>query len=261
MSFPTSVQGSAGFDKAHTSAKKHRIGTKMVFPDGRVFWYHKSAEAITAGKITMGSQTASDHVVDLSVAAAVSAGASQITVTNGGSTAITGSGRYTDDFTTAGDYEDGYIFTNDSGSDASGEGQIWQIRDHSSAATGATITIDLYDNESVSTALTTNSQVGLHKPIGHSVEVWDLSDIDGPPLGTPTRDVTSGYYFWNQSAGPGMVLTQGTVLLGNEVYTGDTNDGVVEASADDNSGEVRIGVVLAAAATTEYSLVDLQIRY
>ena len=257
MSFPTSVQRSAGFDKAHTSAKKHRIGTKMVFPDGRVFWYHKSAAAITAGKLTMGSQTATDHIKDLAIAAAVSAGASQITVTNGGSTAITGSGRYTDDFTTAGDYEDGYVFVNDE----AGEGQIWQIRDHSTAATGATITIDLYDNETVATALTTSSQVGLHKPIGHSVEVWDLSDIDGNLLGVPTRDVTSGYYFWNQTAGPAAVLTNGTVVLGKNVMTGSTTDGSADVMADDSSAEFLVGAVIGVGATTEYSLVDLAIKY
>jgi hypothetical protein len=254
MAFPTVVQGSPGYDKTATTTQKHRLGTKMTFSDGRVFYYSYAAEAITAGKLTMGSQTASDHIKDLAVAEAVAIGANQIKLTNGGSTAITGSGKYTGNFGTRGDYVDGYVFIND----VTGEGQIFQIADHSDAATGETLTIDLYDNDSVQTALTTSSQAGIHKPVGHSVEVWDADDIDGPVLGVPTHNIASGEYFWNQTAGPAAVLTAGTVILGNEVYS--STDGAVGPSAASNAVECRVGTVLAVGADTEYSLIDLQIR-
>ena len=166
MAFPTVVSGSSGYDKTATTTQKHRLGTKMAFSDGRVFYYSYAAEAITAGKLTMGSQTASDHIKDLAVVSGA-AGSNQIVLTNGGSTAITGSGKYTGNFGTRGDYVDGYVFIND----VTGEGQIFQIADHSTAATGAALTIDLYDNDTVQTALTTSSQAGIHKPVGHSVEV------------------------------------------------------------------------------------------
>ena len=254
MAFPTVVQGSPGYDKTATTSQKHRLGTKMTFSDGRVFYYSYAAEAITAGKLTMGSQTASDHIKDLAVAEAAAAGANQIKLTNGGSTAITGSGKYTGNFGTRGDYVDGYVFIND----VTGEGQIFQIADHSTADTGATLTIDLYDNDTVQTALTTSSQAGIHKPVGHSVEVWDADDIDGPALGVPTHDIASGEYFWNQTAGPAAVLTAGTLVLGNEAFS--STDGAVGPSASDNSAECRVGTVLAVGANTEYSLIDLQIR-
>ena len=257
MAFPATVQGVPGMDKASTSGKKHRLGTKMVFPDGRVFYYGKSGEAITAGKLGMMKATASDHIKDLAVAAAVSTGASQITVTNGGSTAITGSGKFTGNFGTDGDYVDGYVFVND----AAGEGQIWQIRDHSTAATGATITIDFYDQDTVKTALTTSSEVGLAKSIYDSVEVWDVNDIDGPIVGVPTCDQTSGYYGWYQTAGACTILTNGTVVVGKNVMTGSTTDGSVDVMADDSSAEFLIGGIINVGASTEYSLVDLQIRY
>jgi len=254
MAFPTEVSGSPRYDKTTSTTQKHRLGTKMRYNDGRVFYYSKAAEAITAGYVTMGTLTAADHHQDLAVAEAAAVGATQIKLTNGGSTAVVGSGKYSGDFTTRGDYVDGYVFIND----AAGEGQIFSIEDHSAAATGATLTIDLSGNESVQTALTTSSEAGIHKPVGHSVEVWDASDIDGPALGVPTHDIDSGEFFWNQTAGPAAVLAGGTLVLGNEAFS--SSDGAVGPSAADNSVECRVGTVLAASANTEYALIDLQIR-
>jgi hypothetical protein len=257
MSFPVSKQGAPGFDKEMTSGKKHRIGTRMQFPDGRVFYYGVAAEAITAGKVTMMNATNhADHITDLAIPAAYAAGVSQITITNSGA-AVTGTGRYTGDFTTLGTYEDGYVFVND----AAGEGQTWQIMDHSSAGASATITVDFYPNDTVRTALTTSSQVGIAENIMAAVNAWDVNDIDGPVCGVPTCDQTSGYYGWYQTAGPCAVLTNGTVVLGKNVMTGSTTDGSVDVMADDSSAEFLIGGVINVAATTEYSLVDLQIRY
>jgi len=256
MSFPVSKQGAPGFDKEMTSGKKHRIGTRMQFPDGRVFYYGKSAEAITAGKVTMMNATDhADHIKDLAVAAAVAVGGNQITVTNA-SSAITGTGRYTGDFTTGGTYEDGYIFVND----AAGEGQVFQIMEHSSATTSGTLTIDLYPNDSVRTALTTSSEVGLAENIMAAVNIFDINDIDGPVCGVPTCDQTSAYYGWYQTAGPCAVLTDGTVVVGKNVMTGSA-DGTAAVMADDSSAEFLVGGVMNVAATGEYSLVDLQIRY
>jgi len=260
MAFPVSVQGSPGQDKEMTSGKKHRLGTRMQFADGRVFYYGKSGEAVTAGKVAMMKTPNADHITDLAVASAASVGDTQLSITNGGTTAVTGSGRYTGDFTTEGTLVDGYLFVNDSGA-GTGEGQTFQIQDHSTAATGAAITIDLYPNDSVRTALTTDSQVGISVSIYSATEVWDVNDIDGVLVGVPTCDQTSGYYGWYQTAGPCAVLTNGTVVLGKNVMTGSTTDGSVDVMADDSSAEFLVGGVIHVAATTEYSLVDLQIRY
>ena len=256
MSFPVSKQGAPGYDKEMTEGKKHRLGTRMIFPDGRVFYYGKSSEAISAGNVSMtGALTASgNHNVDMVIPAAVAVGANQIVVTNENE-AITGSGRYTGDFTTAGDFEDGYLFVNDE----AGEGQIWQIMEHSSATTTGAITIDLYPNDSVRTALTTSSQVGLRKNRMATVDIFDASDITGSLVGVPTCNQTSGYYGWYQTQGPCAVLTQGTVVIGKNVMTADA-DGRAIVMADDSSAELYIGTVLTVGATGEFSLVDLGIR-
>ena len=255
MAFPTAVSGSAGYDKTATTTQKHRLGTKMQYTDGRVFYYSKAAEAITAGQVTMGTQTATDHIKDLAVVSGA-AGANQVVLTNGGTTAIVGSGKYTGNYGTRGDYVDGYLFINDE----AGQGQVFQIADHSTAATGAAVTFDFYNNDTVQTALTTSSEAGIHKPVGHSVEIFDISDIDGAVAGVPTHDIASGEYFWAQTAGPAAVLSIASLALGNEAYTCGI-DGAAGPSLDNNSPEVKLGVVLAAGANTEYSLIDLSIKY
>ncbi len=56
------------------------------------------------------------------------------------------------------------------------------------------------------------------------------------------------------------VLTNGTVVVGKNMMTGSTTDGSGDVMADDSSAEFLIGGVINVGATTEYSLVDLQIR-
>ena len=259
MAFSGIVNGHFGMDKESTTSKKRRLGTKMILPDGRVFYYGYTGEAITAGKITMGKATSSGHIKDLVIAAAVSANATgigAITVTNA-TTAISGSEYYTGSRGDVGDYEDGYIFVND----ADGEGQSWPIWRHSAATSSGTLTIDLFENDFVVTALTTSSEVGLAKNPYAAVEIWDVNDIDGVVAGVPNRDIASGSYGWFQTAGPCAVLTNGTVVVGKNMMTGSTTDGSGDVIADDSSAEFLIGGVINVAATTEYSLVDLQIRY
>lgn len=245
MAFPNIISGVPGFEKSVSTSKKHRLGTKMVLPDGRTFVYSKAAEAITAGKVTMQVQTATDHIMDLAVASAAASGDKTITVTNGASTAIA-----------VDDYADGYLFVNDD----AGEGQIFTIASNTAAATSASVVFTLSPNDSVRTALTTSSLVGIHKPFGASVEVFDASDVDGVLTGVPACDVASGEYFWNQTTGPAAVLTSGTVVLGKEVYTTASVDGAAGPGAADTSALSLIGGVMAAAVTTDYSLVDLKIR-
>ena len=257
MSFPNVIYGHYGMEKETSTTKKRRFGTKLVLPDGRVFYYGSTGEAITDGKIAMGKATSSGHIKDLVIAAAVAANASgigAITVTNA-TTAISGSEYYTGSRGDVGDYEDGYIFVND----ADGEGQLFPIWRHSAAGSSGTLTIDLFENDFVATALTTSSEVGLAKSIYNAAEIWDVNDIDGPVVGVPARDIASGSYGWFQTAGPAAVLTTGTVVVGKNVMTGET-DGAMVVIADDSSAEFLIGGVINVAAASEYSLVDLQIR-
>jgi hypothetical protein len=219
--------------------------------------------AVTGGGITVahsGSAAGDVDTAEPTAANRVEEDGTIEMITNGGSTAITGSSSYTGTGTSVGTYEDGYIFVND----VTGEGQMWSIKNHSAAATSGgnpddTMVINFYDTDKVSTALTTSSQVGLIKNPQNNVEVWDVNDIDGIVAGVPRCDITSGYYFWNQVKGAAAVLTNGTVVLGKNVMTGSTTDGSVDVVADDSSAEFILGGVIAVGATTEYSGVWLNI--
>ena len=101
--------------------------------------------------------------------------------------------------------------------------------------------------------------MGLSKNPWSAVEAWDVNDIDGPVMGVPNRDMTSGYYGWFQTQGPCAVLTNGTFVVGNQVITGSTTDGSGDVSADNNSAEIVLGDVINVAASTEYSFVWLRL--
>ncbi len=120
--------------------------------------------------------------------------------------------------------------------------KCFQYGDTLQAGTSGTLTIDLFENDFVATALTTSSEVGLAKSIYQAAEIWDVNDIDGVVVGVPARDLSSGYYGWFQTSGPA-VLTTGTVVVGKNVMTGET-DGAMVVMADDSSAEFLIGGVI-----------------
>ena len=50
MAFPTTVQLKMGMEKVETSSQKHKLGTRGVTADGRVFYYaENSGTAIDHG--------------------------------------------------------------------------------------------------------------------------------------------------------------------------------------------------------------------
>ena len=268
MAFPTTIQGSPGFEKTVTTARKHRIGQRMEFPDGRVFYYATSGEALTPGLLTMLPNPQTNHGFNVDTSAAASAGATQIALTNtnsaGNGAAVTGTGAYTGDFATAGTYEDGYAFVND----GAGQGQLFQIKDHSTAASGSggTITIDFYDNDGLDTAVTTASEWGLRQALYSSVEIWDISDVDGSVAGVCPSTVASGSYFWCQTAGPASVLQSGAIVAGTAVVASIGGaDGAIQTYDGDNSGNTYhtiVGTCIEVGTSdTEYALIDLQVRY
>ena len=43
MSFPTTVNLKMGWEKDETSSQKHKLGTRGVTPDGRIFYYDENS--------------------------------------------------------------------------------------------------------------------------------------------------------------------------------------------------------------------------
>ena len=192
------IWGDYGDEKAETSAKFHPLGTRMVLPDGRVYYYAKNSSAAisSGGVIVDGIAAVAAHDMDVA-ATATSAGA--ITFTSGTSLTVTKD-----------QYADGYALFND----GPGEGECYRVQSNTAVAgaTGLSITID--DDSGLATALTTASLFGLaYNPY------TDVKALDGDstqttgPLGVTTMPLTASYYCWIQTSGICSVLSGAVVAI------------------------------------------------
>ncbi len=257
MGFPTSIYGKYGDEKVVTSTKKYRLGTRMEFRDGRVFYYAFSQGALNAGKLVMQSLiTNASHIKDLNVAtaAAVSTATAPSTVIN---------------FTNAGSafgltqLEDGAVFVND----VDGEGHYYSIRTNLAIGITSTGDLTLDEDDGIAEALTTNSEIGIRINKFQDCELWDNTAIDGICLGVAPTEVADNRFCWIQSWGSAAVLTSGTVLVGKLVIpkgTGATSDGAMRkyttvSAANTGLEFPQIGSVESVGANSEYSLVHLTI--
>ena len=261
MSFPNVVWGSFGDEKVTSSTKigSLPLGARMITPDGCVYAHAKvSATAGVTGSLYQGvvgiSATDTDYIKDLAVAADAAIGATSISVTAGGTTAVTEN-----------QFTDGTIFVND----VTGQGTRYRIKGNSAAAAGLTITVNLYPSDPVAQALVAgSSQVGLMENpfFGITLTTADTVSI-GPVAGALNASVAANYYCWVQRRGEAALLTEGTVVVGNPVSAAYQNlTGAVGAFSaattlpGDGKAITKVGRVLRVAASTEYSLIQLELE-
>ena len=264
MSFPA-VSNMMTRDIYNESAtKKCMLGTVIQLNDGRKYAYAKAGAAgLAVGKLMQSAITAADHVKDMVVAANAAIGATSISVTvTSGGTAVTKD-----------QFKDGFLFVND----ATGEGQCRRIKSNTAAAAAAATTITLYNDEPLTVALVAStSEVGLVVNPYNGVLVSPTT-LTGLPIGVTPIAVTANYYFWLQISGICACLTSGTVVVGMPVYASTDAAGAVgpdahihvenAATAYTQSANTaaaravisRVGICRQVAATTEYSLIQLQL--
>ncbi len=237
----------------NTNQQGHPLGSEMVFADGRRYKYALcTSVAIAAARLCAQTLNAADHD-DLAVQAAAAAGQKTVTVTNGSTTAIG-----------VDDLKDGYLSIDDD----AGEGHLYTIKSNGAAATGATVTLELYENLQV--ALTTATTVTLFRnPYGRVII------HPSPPLtmltGVTPMAITADNYHWQQIRGPASVLEEATtaaIIIGEYVDASDETDGAVERadhSITDGTpptghGETHVGVAMeVAAADGEQAIVFLTV--
>jgi hypothetical protein len=242
--------GDFGDEKVESSTQTHSLGTKLILPDGRIYYYAKNSSAAitTGGLIVDGIAAVAAHDMDLA-ATATSAAAS--TFTSG--TSLT---------TTKDQYKDGYVYFND----GPGQGEVYRVLSNTavSGTTGLSITID--DDGGLATALTTASLFGLMYNPYTDVK---LLDGDGTmttgPLGVTTMPVTASYYCWLQTFGPASVLLGAQVdVVGDGVAVSQQSgeDGGLERTDySDESDLVNVGTSMGIpAVSTDYTWVMLNIR-
>ena len=237
--------GDYGDEKVTGTSQIHPYGTRMVLPDGRVFYYGQTDGAQTAGAICQSAVGVANHDMDLAVNTAA-AGAKSLSVTVGG-TAVT-----------ANQYADGYVYVND----GTGEGHIYKIRQHDAISSSGSGTINLYDGDAIVVAFEAATIVGLAKNPYKDFIVFPTT-ATGHPVGVAATDFDDDDFGWLQTWGPAAVLCDVAFVIGNHVRVSDNTAGSGEPLDRDGSAEdeVSIGIAsLIAPVTTDYGYVNLTIN-
>jgi hypothetical protein len=193
-----------------SATKKEELGTIRITQDGRIFRYAKAgASALSAGKLAMAAQVASEVLNKTAPATAI--GARQLTLTIGSAT-------YAENY-----FAGGYLQVND----ATGEGHQYLIESSSAVTAGTSIVIGLHDP--IRVALVSTSEVTLvHSPWMATVETAVEENL---PIGVSPVPVTAAYYYWAQTGGPAIILSAAADAVGSIAIPGATAGAAATASA------------------------------
>ena len=240
------IWGSYGDEKTETSAQFHPLGTRMVLPDGRTFYYAKnSSSAVTdAGFIMDGIALVGAHDSDCAATEAQSVGDNTISIEVP-----------TTDLTKD-QYKEGYLIFND----GPGQGEVYKILSHPAHDASDDNTVIITLDEKIRTALTTASSCGLvYNPY------MDVKLINGDgtmttgPIGVSQIPLTASYYCWLQTYGISSVrMGAQVVVLGDAITVSqETNEeGLCErADHSDESDLQTIGTAMGVVSATGGTLV------
>ena len=239
------IWGDYGDEKVTGTSQIHPLSTRMVLPDGRVFYYGQTDGAQTAGAICQSAVGVANHDMDLATNTA-SAGDKSVTVTVGGTAA------------TEDQYKDGYMYVND----GTGEGHIYKIRQHDAISSSGSGAINLYDGDPILTGFAAATIVGLAKNPYKDFIVYPTT-ATGHAVGVAATDFDDDDFGWLQTWGPAAVLCDVAFVIGNHVRVSDNTAGSGEPLDRDgsNENEETIGVAsLIAPVTTDYGFVNLTIN-
>lgn len=227
MSIPATIEGKTDEIYKESSTKgPYMLGTRMALPDGRVFRYAKNgASAITIGRVVgmaAPQTTLYKDCVESGSAARTTASwddGNHYTYVATTASASTSLHIFADRF------DNGYLWVNDE----AGEGQLLQIKSHGVSTSVATtaVKITMHDEDILTIALTTASQMGLVANPYQDVVIHTGTKGGGPALGVAPIAVTAAYYFWLQTWGPCPVMSGATASLAGEMV------GVVNTTGSD----------------------------
>lgn len=217
----------------------HRVGTRGVLDDGRVFYYARSSgSAILAG--AMNQMPVQDTDFEGMATATDVVGSTTITPTQGGSaTAL------------ANEFAGGYI-TVVSGTAAAGPGLTFSIASHGvwGATSALPLTLDqplnVLFNADVTTTATKNPWADVviaATSQGHMAAGVSLVAV---PSGA-----TNPQYFWCQTWGTAGVRADTNTTIGNSLTSGDTTTG--EVNVPNADGEMVLGQTLWLGTAGEYT--------
>jgi len=227
-----------------SSTQKYKLGTKLVYPDGRVFRYAEAGEALSKALMTSAAENYAycDAETQSTSGTSVEVGDVEITID------VTTGGTWTEN-----DYAGGWI-VNTSGT-ATCIGDIYKVVANKITSTDTLMTVQL--ETPIRVAWDENSVIYMMKNAYKDVEPFPTTPV-GTATGIPLIDVTSGYYFWAQRGGyaPCIVDDGETVVMGDAVghpaTVGDEGACGVVAATD-----VQWGFVVMTGAIDGAALIDL----
>lgn len=237
MAFPSRHYGSFGDEKVVQTAQRGKLGRLMELPDGSLYRYGSTGEAIGAGQLAQTPLAIGNHDMDLVQQAAAAVGATSISVTLGGTAA------------TKNQYQDGWIYIND----GPGEGHRYRIKSHEAVASGGTATLLLDESLGVREALTVAATLSGLMANPYKGALLYNTTPDGIPVGFAATELASGEFGWFQTRGEACVWMQGTGVLGKVHVGGLTTTGSVDVHV--STGDAAQGVFVAnspLAVTTDY---------
>ena len=273
MSLPVTIEGKNSEIHKESTDKKHKLGTRMVFPDGRVFRYMKcGAVAITIGRIIGYAAPQGSLFRDCLEAGEQARTTAQWDAGTHTVILATTASASTSLHIFADRYDEGYLWVNDE----VGEGQMFQIKSHgvsaSAGSTGVTFTMD--DEDLLTIALTTASQFGVVTNPYRDVVIHLTDAGGGPALGVAPIAVTAANYFWGQTWGACPVMMGKQAILSGAVAiaaltSGDTSAGVAGSAYAANSTDAARSIwgvhnqigscLIPATGSGEYALIFLTI--
>ena len=237
MAFPQTIMGKWGWEQVVTTAKKHKLGTRMQIAETE-YVYASAGEAVLAANLMEGAANISTEDEDRPVAT-TAAGATAVTVTFGAAVDLN-------------EYADGFLVVHNGG--GAGDGFRYKIKSHP-AGTAVAVTLDHEDG--LITALTNGTDVvGAVKPLTSGV-LQSNTTAGNAVVGVTMNDIASGSYGWLQVRGQGVCLIQGTPGVGLGLMRSNGTTGAVELA---DGSQQNIGAMgRAAGVDTEHLEVYLNI--
>lgn len=250
MSFPNAIQGSPGLQFQTYTSETYPLGAIMELPDGRVFRFALAGAANLAAGVVCQAAAHAANSTNLAIPTARATGVSQITITNGATAVV------------ANQFRHGLLNVED----ATTGGQAYRIASNTADAGSGTITLNFAPNETLQTALTTSSKVGLQQSAFYKTVVHPspaTAKLVGVTVGA---GLAAGAYGWLQVHGGCSVLTQGTVVINEKVADSATVDGAVaaivltEGAPNTDAGQFEVGIVERVLGNGLFSLVFLTLE-
>ncbi len=196
------------------------LGHTLILPDGREYKFTLNDGTVeVAGSLYQSVAPLAGHT-NQAVTTAAAIGATSITSTITTTTAAVDI------------YAEGMVHVND----ATGEGYSFRIRRamsagaaHASAASTATLTVNLEPGEKLQVALDTTSEVSYTRNRYHSATIH-LSPPTATLVGVSPGVCAASRFYWSQVKGYAACLASGTLLAGLPAQADITNDGYVESA-------------------------------